>query len=428
LWKPKVPTINEMRTHYTFIACAGALALVLSPLTSDAQSRADMLAGDHGHHSGRFHADLRGGGAPANDECDAPEALTVGADCTSPTAGDNTAATQSELGPSCDDSTSTGIFADVWYSFNSGTNTSVDVDLVPSAGMTDNVIVVLDGCAGTELLCYVLPPGPQSVTVTENTDYIIRVYSNTEYGNPGAFTICVSGTPPPPLPPANDDCANAIVITASTDCVLTDGTTDGGTESLPADSCNGFLGTANDDVWYSFTATATDMTIGVQGAEGFDAVVELFQGDCGSLSEIGCADSTVSAGLEQIRQSGLTVGQAYLVRLFNYGDAETAPADFTICAVEGLVSLGVGENSEGTGLSMFPNPAEGPVSITWPGPAADVRIEVLDMTGRLAHSEQRHLMHGQITVLALGDRLAEGTYAVRLAGGGLHVSQRLMVR
>lgn len=416
-----------MRTHYTLAVCTGALALAASPLTSDAQSRADMLLGKSAHHPGTFHAQLRGGGAPANDECDAAEALTVGTDCAAPTSGDNTAATQSVEGPACDNAT-TGIFADVWYSFNSGTNTSVDVDLVPSETMTDNVLVVLDGCTGTELLCYVLPPGPQSVTVTENTDYIIRIYSNTQYGDPGPFTICVSGTPPPPPPPANDECANAIVITANADCVPTDGYSLGATESQPADSCNGFLGTANDDVWYTFTATATEMTIGVQGGAGFDAVVELYEGDCSSLSGIGCADGTVSGELEEIFQSGLTVGQSYLVRVFGYGPAEVSPAEFTICAVEGLSGIGMVEHADGRAINLFPNPADGPVSFMWQGPAADVRIDVLDMTGRLAHSELRHLVNGQVTMLSPSDRLAEGTYSVRLTGGGVRVSQPLIVR
>lgn len=415
-----------MDTPYSLTSYIGVLALALLPFVSDAQSRADMLAGKAVRHHGNSFAHARGGGAPANDDCTAPEALTVTADCTAPTAGDNSNATQSEVGPTCDDA-STGIFADVWYSFNSGANTSVDVDLVPSDTMTDNVLVVLDGCGGTELLCYVLPSGPQSVPVTENTDYIIRVYSNTQYGNPGPFTICVSATPPPPPPPANDECAAAIVLTTGADCVPTDGNTLSATESQPADSCNGYLGNANDDVWYSFVASATDMTISVQGGDGFDPVVELFEGDCSSLTEIGCADSTVAAELEEISQSGLTVGNTYLVRVFNYG-TETAPAAFTICAADGLGGIGMDEHEGSAGPGLFPNPADGPVSFTWTGPAADVRIDVLDMTGRSTHSELRHMMSGQVAVMSLGGRLAAGTYTVRLTGAGSRSSQRLVVR
>jgi hypothetical protein len=206
-----------------------------------------------------------------------------------------------------------------------------------------------------------------------------------------------------------------------------DGYTFAATESQPADSCNGYLGTANDDVWYTFTATATEMTINVQGGATFDAVVELFEGDCSSLSEIGCADASVSGEAETIQQSGLNVGQSYLVRLFHYGAAETAPSDFTICAVEGLANIGFAEENEADASGIFPNPTTGPVSITWQGPSADVRIDVLDMTGRLVHGEQRHLLKGQVAQLSLIDRLAEGTYALRLSGGGVRTSHPLIV-
>lgn len=411
-----------MRTRYTTIAGVCALALTM---TVRGQSRSDAMAGHIGHHIAPSSGAPRGG-APANDECDAAEALTVGVDCTTPTSGDNTNSTQSVEGPSCDNMT-TGIYADVWYSFNSGANTSVDIDLVPSDTMTDNVLVVLDGCAGTEVLCYVLPPGPQSVEVTENTDYVIRVYSNTQYGDPGPFTICITATPPPPPVPANDDCANAIALTTGTDCAPTDGYTFGASESLPADSCNGYLGTADDDVWYSFVAGATEMTISVQGSAGFDAVVELFEGDCSTLTGIGCADGSVGGELEEIFQSGLVIGQSYLVRVFHYNDTETSPAAFTICATEGLSGIGMEEKGEGADNGLFPNPTDGPVTITWPGPAADVRFDVLEMTGRLAHSELRHMSPGQLATLSLGD-LAAGTYSVRLTGGGARSSRRLMIR
>jgi hypothetical protein len=57
-----------------------------------------------------------------------------------------------------------------------------------------------------------------------------------------------------------------------------------------------------------------------------------------------------------------------------------------------------------------------------------VRIDVLDMTGRSAHSELRHMLSGQVAMMSLGDRLAAGTYTVRLTGAGARSSQRLGVR
>ena len=50
-----------------------------------------------------------------------------------------------------------------------------------------------------------------------------------------------------PTPP-NDECDGAVVLDVNVTCVTTTGTVFGATESLPADSCMGFLGDANDDV------------------------------------------------------------------------------------------------------------------------------------------------------------------------------------
>jgi hypothetical protein len=415
-----------MMTRYTLPTVLVALALLLSPVVSNAQSRADLLSGKYTPNVRAFHAEQRGGGTPANDECASPEILTVGADCTNPTPGDNTLATESELGPACD-GTNDSLYIDVWYSFNSGTNTSVDVDVTPSDLMTDWVLVVLDACDGIELLCAIQPVGPRTVTVTANTNYVVRVYSNTQFGLPGPFTICVTGTPPPPPPPANDDCAGAMMLTAAVDCVLTDGTTASATESQPADSCNGFLGIANDDVWYSFVATATEMTVSATGNTGFDAVVELFEGSCGSLTEIGCADATVNGGLEEVPQSGLTVGSTYLVRLFHYSTGDPTDAGFTICVTEGLGGIGIGERGTDERLSLFPNPTAGDLWVTWPGSSGDVRIELLDMTGRAVFAQERYMAHGQTATWVVPHHVEQGTYAVRLTNGTLGYSGRVVV-
>ena len=46
------------------------------------------------------------------------------------------------------------------------------------------------------------------------------------------------------------------------------------------------------DVWYQFTASNTTHKIQVFGSSDFDAVFELFEGDCNSLSGIACIDNS----------------------------------------------------------------------------------------------------------------------------------------
>src|SRR5262245_3723564 len=73
--------------------------------------------------------------------------------------------------------------------------------------------------------------------------------------------------------PAINYCVSAITLGVNTTCVPTTGDVAGATQSMPALTCNGFTGTANDDVWYTFTATTPTAYIEVTGSASFDAVV-----------------------------------------------------------------------------------------------------------------------------------------------------------
>lgn len=412
--------------RYTSWAATGVVAFTLLAGTASAQTRADIAAGKHPHQHRPCAAQPRGGGAPANDECASAELLLVGVDCTAPTPGDNTGSTESMLGPACD-VTNDSLYLDVWYTFNSGTNTSVDVDLVPSGDMTDWVLVVLDGCSGAELTCNIQPGAPITVEVTAATDYIVRVFSNTQFGTTGPFTICVIGTPPPPPPPANDDCAGAIVLTPGATCVPVDGTVASATETQPADSCSGFLGNANDDVWYTFVATTTDMYAVGQGSGSFDMVLEVFEGACGNLSPIGCSDTTVGGGAEAVQLNALTVGSTYTVRIFHYSGADPMDPTFTVCVVEGSI-VGMGENTGVELFGVYPNPNDGRFNLVWMGEDGPVRYQVLDMTGRMVLSGQERMTRGALLPLADDAGWPQGAYTVRLAGADRIGTVRVVVQ
>ena len=128
--------------------------------------------------------------------------------------------------------------------------------------------------------------------------------------------------------PVNDDCAGAITLTPQgTSCVsATSGTTTGATQSQV--SCTG---TANDDVWYQFTATQAAHNVTVIGASGFDAVLQVFSGSCGSLTSIVCQDVTGSGGTEVATLTTLTPGQTYYVRVHHWFSSVATNTTFTIC-------------------------------------------------------------------------------------------------
>jgi hypothetical protein len=134
------------------------------------------------------------------------------------------------------------------------------------------------------------------------------------------------------IPLTNDDCTTATSLTVNTGntcTVSTSGTTVGATQTIGAISCNGFTGTADDDVWYSFTATSTDHDITVTPGTLIDAVVDLRSGACDGTT-IDCADTTTGSNAEVINATGLTIGATYYVRVYSY-DAASDEGTFDIC-------------------------------------------------------------------------------------------------
>ena len=92
--------------------------------------------------------------------------------------------------------------------------------------------------------------------------------------------------------PTNTSCATAIPLTVNASCVT--GSTCGGA-TLPgglSTACSLF-NVPNPGVWYSFVASATEMNISVNNVSPlacFNRVL-VFEGACGSLNEVDCAQS-----------------------------------------------------------------------------------------------------------------------------------------
>ena len=267
---------------------------------------------------------------PANDDCTNAVSLTVNPDyaCGSVTAGTVAGATDS----GADDATCYGTpNNDVWYSFMA-TATSHKVSLTNLVGSTtDMYMTFYDATAGCGSLgASIACSDPETKTLTGltiGTTYFIQVYS---YGSALAnttFDICV-GTPPPP--PANDDCANAVSLTVNPDynCgTVTAGTIASATDSGADDAT--CYGTPNNDVWYSFMATATAHKVSLTNVVGSttDMYMTFYDatGGCGALgASIKCSDP------ETANLTGLTIGTTYFVQVYSYGSS-AADTTFDIC-------------------------------------------------------------------------------------------------
>ena len=108
----------------------------------------------------------------------------------------------------------------------------------------------------------------------------------------------------------NDDCADAIVVpvlSSSSEVEFTYAVTYGATQSAPACATG-----TDDDVWFSFTATAPSVLLQAY-AEGTAVRYELNTGTCGSLVAVECDAVGISSGTVL---DSLVVGTTYRFRLW----------------------------------------------------------------------------------------------------------------
>lgn len=267
---------------------------------------------------------------PANDEC--LNAISVAVNptytCTSFTAGTTVSATQSSTLPVPTCST-TGINDDVWYTFiATGPGHRITLNNVAPANAM-GITVYSGTCAAlVQIGCSIT--GVLNLTgLTAGTTYIVRVFTTSAVvGTASAFEICV-GTPPPP--PANDECINAISLPINADfncALITAGTTISATQSvtLPVPTCS--TTGINDDVWYTFTTTATSTAhrITLTGVTPANAMgIAAYSGNCGALVQIGCSVTGV------LNVAGLTPSTTYFVRVFTTSATAFVESNFNIC-------------------------------------------------------------------------------------------------
>jgi hypothetical protein len=188
---------------------------------------------------------------------------------------------------------------------------------------------------GTSFYCMQAACGNATITlpasIAGSTRRLVFSWQNDAViGTNPAVTVdnisLISQVPPPP--PANDNCAGATPLTPGNSCIATAGTSAWATASTPATTCGG---TADDDVWYSFVAANTTQIITVTGSASYDAVLGVFSGTCGALTNLYCRNLTGVGGTETVTAAGLTVGATYYVRVYSWGATVPATTTFNIC-------------------------------------------------------------------------------------------------
>ncbi len=278
--------------------------------------------------------------APANDECANATVIPVNTDqfCNQTVDGTIYSATASPEANSCtgtDDD-------DVWFEFTA-ISTKHKIDLLNiTNGTTSLYYAIYEGtvCGSlTQITC-----GTSNTTFVDNltigSTYKIRVYSFTSTVNQTSdFEICVST---PPGIPANDECANATLLTANTgiECIeFGSGTIYSATGSPQATTCGG---TADDDVWFEFVATSTSHYINISNTStsSSDLYHVIYEGDdCGNLTQMYCSDPNSSTS------DDFVIGNTYKVRVYSKTAVPNQTDSFDICIGTRNVSINVDETT-----------------------------------------------------------------------------------
>ncbi|WP_309641695.1 T9SS type A sorting domain-containing protein [Flavobacterium sp.] len=345
--------------------------------------------------------------APANDDCDGAESLTVNPDasCTIVTSGTVAGATASAVdalacGGSPDD--------DVWYSFVA-TGTVQAISLINVAGAnTDLFHSLWTGDCGT----LTLVPGSCSdanasvpTGLTEGQTYYIRVYTTTTTALQNTtFDICV-GTPPPP--PANDDCTGAIEITAG-------GTFDASPvvgSNVSSTSTGGLTFACqtnrSNDVWYSVVVPSSgNLTVETAAAPGTvmtDSVISIFTGTCGSLVEVGCNDDDGTDNFSKAVLTGLTPGDTLYIGVWKWG--ASLDGDFQLSAYDASLS---NDTFEALGFKSYPNPVKNILNLSYSKTISNVAI--YNLLGQEVMAKATNANQSQIDM----SHLASGTYLVKV--------------
>lgn len=231
-------------------------------------------------------------------------------------------------------------------------------------------------------------------------------------------------------PPSNDDCGTATSIVQETgipdaaSATGTAGTINGATDSgLAAEVCNSFTGNANDDVWYSFEALTADVNITFE-VFAFDAVVQLYEGTCGALVNIGCADDTVtgSPAVEEVNATGLTPGTTYYVRIYQYGSAATDAGDIFDVKIWSPTTLSNGSIENQNSFTFYPNPVNNKLTLNAINNIQ--KVAVYNMLGQEVMRATPNNLQGELDMSSL----QSGAYFVKVSINDVTETIRIIKR
>ena len=267
---------------------------------------------------------------PANNLCGSPTVLTSSTSCVSTTGSmyGSTITGTTISAPNC----GLGATYDVWYRFVANTtNPTITLSNIGGGFVNPQMQLLSNNCGSTYTSYFCGTTSISANYLTPGTIYLIRVFSTSATapvstaGSNTNFDICVVD-PVTTVPPANDNCPNAVNLSVNSNCASVNGDMSIATPS-PEPLGGTCLGLNGYDVWYKFKAiTANEtVTLGSIGANFLNPRIEILSGSCGSFTSVLCGASPLVA-------TTLTPGATYYVRV--YSQTPPAPngnARFSIC-------------------------------------------------------------------------------------------------
>ncbi len=300
---------------------------------------------------------------PINDFCNNATAIPLDVPCT---LGTNRGAIFQGPSVACVDSA----WSAIWYTFEAPATGTV---IIETQADFDDLLNVFSGtCESfTEVNCTNDEMHGFDGELTEisglnnGETYYLRIAGvGNSFGElQGDLCLQIRTTDPPIAPPANDLCANATPLTVDADCVI--GNNAGATFDGPIPSLND---KSDHSIWYSFVAPADGNAIVVTEAD-FSDVITVFEGTCGSLSEVFCNDMG-----QAINLFGLVPEATYYIQVssfFNSLDGDICiSVEPSECGAEFVVEINNVNHATCTGFndgSLEANITGGiaPLSILW---------------------------------------------------------------
>ncbi|WNM18306.1 T9SS type A sorting domain-containing protein [Flavobacterium capsici] len=338
---------------------------------------------------------------PANDNF----ANAIAISCGNIYSGDTTLATLDE------DNAPDGFGADmdapnVWYSFTgSGTSQSVTLDLCNSS--YDTSVLVYTGTSGNLTLiaandddntCTLTTRSKVTFTSDGTTTYYIAV-EGWNVGSIGAFNMDVTCTDVNPPAVNNQDCGTSLAV--NVDGIIVNSDNSFGTVNSAQPTCDTFG--SIQDVWFSFVAPTSglvdcEVSLGTITSANFT----VYEGACGSLTEVAgtCNSNFTTTTTENL--TGLTAGNTYYVQVWSNSSEQ---GTFGLRLSDPSLSNTGFDNST---FTYYPNPVKNILNLSYSQNIS--HVEVFNLLGQKMTSNDFNANTAQVDM----SNLASGAYLVKV--------------